>query len=857
MWAAARGRLCRRASSSLRAAPAPPPFALRSTLWVPTEKEVPADAAIPSHQLLVRGGFVRKSGHGTFAFLPLGRRVVAKLEALIDAEMRAIRGNKIDLPLITPAELWQQSGRWQARGPELMTFADRRAALHVLAPTHEESVTSLVASHFAPGSHVGGSLRLYQVGKKFRDEIRPRFGLLRAREFVMKDMYSFDASFEAALETYADVVRAYEAILVTRLRLPVAKVEADSGAIGGSLSHEFHVVADVGEDAILSCATPACGYAANVEKAVGVLPSDAARASATATAAADNDNDELPRRDSSERIQQLLHARDVRVWQALAALGGGSDSDAPAPFTVKVLREHADSGDNDNDSADSGAVGDAEPPRYAVVFARRDREVNALSLKSFFGGEELEAVSASALAALDVAHVQLSVFVDDSLDADTTADATGAALLVARAAAAFDAPDGPVRVHRGHFRVARAGDGCPRCSSHAPLQAKRGIEVGHVFYLGTKYSKPFGVTSGGGPGERDSVLEMGCYGMGVSRLLAAAVEVAHDARGIVWPTAIAPYKVVVLAIGSSSADEPLAQTAVAIARELASGAVAGLDPDDVLLDDRWRERPGSKLAESELLGFPFRVVVGQRFAREGLVEVQTRATLAKDFSGVTTSPCIALVMSLSLSLLLLALQIIGMATVVAHPPPVARELQVVYSSEHHVLFCRDCADLLLEGSVVIPHQSPFNPTKFFVTSALVFAIPNDGSHALYNAHELQGKIAVFTRGKVSVVHKARVAQAAGAVAALVFDSDQCDPGAMHCHRTVGVSPLVGDDNNDRSRNAAHSRRIGPFHDDPPSEWLPVTIPVAMVSADDGARLRSFMDYVAVEVNGEMNWYVGV
>lgn len=610
MWAAARGRLCRRASSSLRTGPAPP-FALRSTLWVPTEKEVPADAAVPSHQLLVRGGFVRKSGHGTFAFLPLGRRVVAKLEAVIDAEMRAIRGNKIDLPLITPAELWQQSGRWQTRGPELMTFADRRHALHALAPTHEESVTSLVASHFTPSSdaHDSPSLRLYQIGKKFRDEIRPRFGLLRAREFVMKDMYSFDTSFNAALATYDDVVRAYETILKTRLRLPVVKVEADSGAIGGSLSHEFHVVADVGEDAILSCTSQACGYAANVEKAVGVL----APAAATETTA-DSDSD---RRDALEPIHQLLHARDVRVWKALAALG---DSDAQAaPFTVKVLRERPDSGDSTNDS---GAA-DTMPSQYAVVFARRDREVNALSLKSFFGGVELETVSAHALAALDIAHNNLSVFIDDSLD--TTDDATA---LVTHAAAAFDKPQSPVRVHRGHFRVAIAGDGCPRCEAHAPLAAKRGIEVGHVFYLGTKYSKPFGVkTSPSG----DSVMEMGCYGLGVSRLVAAAVEVAHDARGIVWPAAIAPFKVVVLAIGSADEDEPLAQAAVAIARELASGTVAGLAPDDVLLDDRWRDRPGSKLAESELLGFPFRVVVGQRFAREGLVEVQTRATLVKDF----------------------------------------------------------------------------------------------------------------------------------------------------------------------------------------------------------------------------------
>lgn len=624
MWASARACATRAASqrrrvttSSSSSSRAPVPrFALRSSVWAPTEKEVPADAAIPSHQLLVRGGFVRKSGHGSFAFLPLGRRVVAKLEALIDAEMREIRGNKLDLPLLIPAELWQQSGRWQTRGPELMTFADRRDAMHALAPTHEESVTSLVANHFQPGG-VGGSLRLYQIGKKFRDEIRPRFGLLRAREFVMKDMYSFDTSFAAALETYDDVVRAYETILKARLRLPIAKVEADSGNIGGNLSHEFHVVADIGEDAILSCASPACGYAANVEKAVGTLPEAAIAGSCTAV----SDTAEV------ERVRTQVAAEDVSVWKTLAALGVSSTNSgsAAAPFTAKVLRER----ESDDDNAA------AHEPRYAVVFARHDREVNDLSLKSFFDDEELEIVSASALEALDFESLhsqkRLSIFVDDSLQQHDSSIWSG---LLASAAKAFGA-NKLVQVEHGHFRVAQEGDGCPRCA-HSTLQAKRGIEVGHVFYLGQKYSKPFNVTFT----EADSadprrsvkkVMEMGCYGMGVTRLIASAVEVSHDKHGIIWPVAIAPYKVIVMPIGSKNADEPLSQTAVSIATDLASGSIAGLASDDVILDDRWRESPGSKLAESELLGYPFRVVVGKRFAQEGLVEVQTRATLEKVF----------------------------------------------------------------------------------------------------------------------------------------------------------------------------------------------------------------------------------
>eukprot|EP00644_Phytophthora_capsici_P002289 jgi/Phyca11/548122/estExt2_Genewise1Plus.C_PHYCAscaffold_270342 len=425
-------------SQSIRAAPC----ALRSVLWAPTEKQAPSDAAVPSHQLLVRAGFVRKGGHGLFALLPLGRRVVAKLEAIIDDEMNKIGGNRVDLSVLTPNELWKQSGRWQSRGPELMTLEDRREDVLVLGPTHEESITSLVAAHYNAAGATNSSLRLYQIGRKFRDEIRPRFGLLRAREFVMKDMYSFDASYDGALQTYQDVTTAYNEILISRLKLPVKRVEADSGNIGGNLSHEFHVLADIGEDAILSCSSEVCDYAANVEKAEGRLPQSS--------------------------------------------------------------MEHSENED------------------------------------------------------------------------------------------------------------------------------KRGIEVGHVFYLGQKYSKPFGATYTDAKNNKHP-LEMGCFGLGVSRLVAAAVEASHDDHGIAWPTEIAPYKVLVMSIGGKKREDAVSQAAWDIAGNLSSGNVAGLARDDVLLDDRWRESPGSKLAESELIGYPYRVVVGKRFTKEGLVEVQTRATMEKSF----------------------------------------------------------------------------------------------------------------------------------------------------------------------------------------------------------------------------------
>ncbi|KAL4096018.1 hypothetical protein PRIC1_009383 [Phytophthora ramorum] len=620
MWAARRRSLAtaeRRLSSSqaVRAAPC----ALRSVLWAPTEKEAPSDAAVLSHQLLVRGGFVRKSGHGLFALLPLGRLVVAKLEALIDDEMHKIGGNRVDLAVLTPHELWKQSGRWQSRGPELMALEDRREDVLVLGPTHEESVTSLVAAHYSAAGAVDASLRLYQIGRKFRDEIRPRFGLLRAREFVMKDMYSFDASYDGALQTYQDVTAAYNQILVSRLKLPVKRVEADSGNIGGNLSHEFHVLAGIGEDAILSCSSAECDYAANVEKAQGLLPSSEQTV-----------NGEV----STElgaiiaQLEEQARTGDEKVWKTVMDLQEAAEDHG---FSVKLVQEQVE-------SCDSEAFDDEEEdkslPRWALCFARHDREVNELAIKPFIGGDEGEVIKDTRkIAELLGGHfptVELHVLLDDSLKHNKHATRAVKALCAAVEAL----PQQQTRTHAvwGQFRLAQAGDHCPRCNGGdaAVLEDKRGIEVGHVFYLGQKYSKPFGATYTDAKNKKHP-LEMGCYGLGVSRLVAAAVEASHDDRGIAWPTEIAPFKVLVMSIGGKKQEDPVSQAAWDIADQLASGKVTGLVRDDVLLDDRWRESPGSKLAESELIGYPYRVVVGKRFVKEGLVEVQTRATMEKTF----------------------------------------------------------------------------------------------------------------------------------------------------------------------------------------------------------------------------------
>ncbi|OWZ21666.1 Proline-tRNA ligase [Phytophthora megakarya] len=581
------------------------PCALRSMMWVPTEKQAPSDAAVPSHQLLVRAGFVRKGGHGLFALLPLGRRVVAKLEALIDDEMHKIGGNRVDLTVLTPNELWKQSGRWQSRGPELMTLEDRREDLLVLGPTHEENITSIVAAHYNAAGAADSSLRLYQIGRKFRDEIRPRFGLLRAREFIMKDMYSFDATYDRAAQTYQDVTDAYNEILISRLKLPVKRVEADSGNIGGNLSHEFHVLADVGEDAILSCSSSACDYAANVEKAEGLLP--------TSTKPCGEVSVELAA--IIAQLEEHVRTGDEQMWKTIMEL---QEIAGLQGFSVKLVHEQEEVYDPNADEKDDAA--DRLPPRMALCFAQHDREVNELTAKPFIGGDE-----------------ELHFLLDDSLKQNEQASPAVDALL--SAAETISKQQDHTHLAWGHFRLAQAGDCCPRCNSggSAVLEDKRGIEVGHVFYLGQKYSKPFGATYTDTKNNKHP-LAMGCYGLGVSRLVAAAVEACHDAHGITWPTEIAPFKVLVMSIGGKKQDDTVSQAAWDIAGQLASGKVTNLVRDDVLLDDRWRESPGSKLAESELIGYPYRVVVGKRFTNEGLVEVQTRATMEKTFMAPDALP---------------------------------------------------------------------------------------------------------------------------------------------------------------------------------------------------------------------------
>ncbi|KAF0691269.1 Aste57867_17447 [Aphanomyces stellatus] len=525
-------RPCLRHASTAK----PAAYALRSSIFIPTTREIPADAAIPSHQLLLRAGFMRKTSNGIYMMLPLALRSLAKLEAIIDLHMHEIGCSKLSMPNLLHNELWKETGRWDSSGPELFRVHDRRDVAHCLGPTHEEVFTSLVASTVSSPKAL--PLRLYQIGRKFRDEIRPRFGLLRAKEFVMKDAYTFDVDRAGAEHTYNLMVSAYHAIL-NKLELPIAQVEADTGNIGGSLSHEFHVLSGFGEDGLLTC--NACDYAANVEKARGVLPS----------AAADS------------------------------TLAFASLDDALASHEVNTTIYH-----DPND-------GDA---RLVAVLSPAGRGINILSLKPHVVDvDKLRPVDAAVHDPVLPVHVLLDSALPSTLlphDVDAVV---------------------------GEFRLAQAHDKCP-CCADGILDEKRGIEVGHVFYLGDKYSKVLGAQFTTAE-NRVQPMDMGCYGMGVTRLLAAAVESLHDKHGIVWPTAIVPYQAVVIGLGKTQDD-----AVAAAARDIAASLSTEFE-DDVVLDDRWNERPGLKLTEAELIGYTWRVVVGKRFATEGLVEVLHRPTM--------------------------------------------------------------------------------------------------------------------------------------------------------------------------------------------------------------------------------------
>ncbi len=543
-----------------------------SRFYLFTTREVPKDAEVVSHRLMIRSGMTRRVAAGIYNYLPLGWRSLAKLMTIVRRELDTAGSVELSMPAVQPAELWTESGRWERYGKELLRIRDRHERDFCFGPTHEEVITDQVRHDVK--SYRQLPLNLYQIQTKFRDEIRPRFGLMRGREFLMKDAYSFHASEASLREAYDAMGEAYERIFEA-CRLDFIRVEADSGAIGGSLSHEFMVVAGTGESVVVRCA--GCGYAANQEKAEAAAPAEetAPEPSGPATEV------ETPGMKTVEEVAEFL--------------GVGPKS------VVKTLVY----------DSDRGAV---------AVAIRGDREVNEVKLGNFLDAAWLELADEKRVREVTGAPAGFAGPVglpgDLRLLADLSVRPLGDFVCGAnRNDAHFTGVnwDRDARPESwSDFQLVGDGDPCPRCG--AALDLSRGIEVGHIFQLGTKYSEPMKCVFTDENGDSRPML-MGCYGLGIGRTVAAAIEQNHDDKGIIWPLPLAPFEVLVAPLNTG--DSEVMAAAERVYRELREKGV------DVLLDDR-NERPGVKFKDADLIGFPVRVVVGAKSLAEGDVEVSLR-----------------------------------------------------------------------------------------------------------------------------------------------------------------------------------------------------------------------------------------
>ena len=541
-----------------------------SKTLIPTLKEAPSEAEVPSHIFMVRGGYLRKVAAGIYSFLPLGWRVVKKVEAIIRQEMDRSGASEVFLPAVIPAELWKESGRWQNYGDQLLRFKDRKGGDFVIGPTHEEVISALVRGEVRSWRQL--PLNLYQIQTKFRDELRPRAGLMRGREFIMKDAYSFHADVKDAEREYRVMYETYQRIF-TRCGLAFRAVEADTGNIGGSLSHEFQVLTETGEDALVAC--DSCDYAANVEQAVSRKP-----APGTPPATEDRKQVATPGKHSIADVSAFLNV--------------------PAAKLVKTLIYLADG-------------------KPVAVLVRGDRDVNEIKLKKALGVDQLVLATDAAVKEVTGAPVGFAGPVGLKVPVYCDLEVCALADFVVGANEA-DAHLTGVNIERdftptacGDYRLTAPGDACARCAG-GHLKPYKGIEVGQVFYLGTKYSKPMGVTFLDAGGQ-EQPCEMGCYGIGVTRIVAAAIEQNHDKDGILWPVPLAPYEVAVLDLQQD--DPAVVATATRIYDELTAAGI------EVLYDDR-NERAGVKFKDADLIGLPFRIAVGKKGVAEGVVELKRR-----------------------------------------------------------------------------------------------------------------------------------------------------------------------------------------------------------------------------------------
>ena len=547
-----------------------------SKTLVPTLKEAPAEAEVPSHILMVRGGYLRKVAAGVYSFLPLGWRVIQKISRIIREEMNRAGAHEVFMPAVIPAELWQESGRWEQYGAQLLRFKDRKGGDFVIGPTHEEVIVDLVRGDVR--SYRQLPLNLYQIQTKFRDELRPRAGLMRGREFIMKDAYSFHVNDEDARREYQNMYDTYARIF-TRCGLAFRAVEADTGNIGGSLSHEFQVLAETGEDALVAC--DSCGYAANVEQAQSRAAGEAAPAATdVAGTAPPLAKVPTPGQRTIDEVSAFLKVAPTAIVKTLVYLADG---------------------------------------KPVAVLVRGDRTVNEIKLRAALAAKEVMMAGDKAVEEVTGAPVGFAGPV--GLKIPVLCDAEVAALgpFVCGANAGDTHYTGVVvgrdfqPTARGDYRQGAPGDPCPRCEK-GHFKGYRGIEVGHVFFLGTKYSTAMKAHFLAADG-KEKPMVMGCYGIGVTRIAAAAIEQNHDADGIVWPVPLAPFELSLLSLQPGDA-----QVAALCDRLYGELGAAGIE---VLYDDR-DERPGVKFKDADLVGIPYRIAVGKKGLAEGIVEVKAR-----------------------------------------------------------------------------------------------------------------------------------------------------------------------------------------------------------------------------------------
>ena len=540
-----------------------------SQLYAPTLKEDPAEAELASHRLLLRAGMIRKTAAGLYSYLPLAWRSIRKIEAVIRDEMEGIGAQEMMVPILTPAELWHESGRWDAYGPELMRIADRHGREFALGPTHEETFTDLVKNELR--SYKQLPCTLYQIQDKFRDEMRPRFGLMRGREFIMKDAYSFSATQESLQECYEQEKAAY-ARIAERCGIYALPVVADSGQIGGDTSVEFMALADSGEAELVYCD---CGFAADVEAAATKVPVT-----------------EGPGDGTLEKV----HTPGLGTIEAVADFFG-----FPENGTRKSLALVAEDGTS------------------VVAIVPGDHELNEIKAGKLFGPYHLMSDEELELAGLHKGFIGpvglpqgVRLVCDESLR-ESVSWACGANEVDYHYTGARPGRDFEVDEWADLVSV-KAGDPCPHCG--AALKSARGIEISQVFQLGTKYSESMGATFADEDGVERPFL-MGCYGIGVSRTLAAVVEQHNDEHGICWPVCVAPYEVEVVPLAVN--DDVVTPVAERLVGELCAADL------EVLLDDR-KERPGVKFADADLIGIPYQVILGKRGVANGMAEVKVRET---------------------------------------------------------------------------------------------------------------------------------------------------------------------------------------------------------------------------------------